>query len=181
MAAVMRRLALAAVLWLPWAAAPQAPDRVTDVQVKAAYLYKFGAFVEWPAQAFATPEAPFVIGVAGAQAVAAELESVVAGRSIHGRSVSVRQVRRDDALTGLHVLFVGQGQGALLERLLASARPVAVLVVTEAMDDVPEGSAINLVPIDNRLRFDIAPRAAERAQLRISARLLAVARRVVPG
>jgi hypothetical protein len=177
----MRRLALAAILWLPLPAAPQALDGVTDVQVKAAYLYKFGAFVEWPAQAFAAPEAPFVIGVAGAEAVAAELERIVAGRSVHGRSVSVRRVGRGDALTGLHVLFVGDRQGALLGKLRESAQPVAVLVVTEAAEGVPKGSAINLVPIDNRLRFDIAPRAAERAQLRISARLLAVARRVVPG
>ena len=92
-----------------------------------------------------------------------------------------RRLKRGEALAGLQVLFVGQTPATRLEEILTSAKAQPLLVVTDAADRVPEGSVINFVPVDNKLRFDIALAAAERMQLRISARLLAVARRVVPG
>jgi hypothetical protein len=157
----------------------QAGPQATDVQVKAAFLYKFGAFVEWPPQAFAGPGAAFTIGVLGADAVAQELEQIATGRTVHGRPVAVRRLKRGEPLAGLHVLFVGQAQAARLDQILTPAQPL--LVVTDAADGLPEGSIINFVPVANKLRFDIALAAAERMRLRISSRLLAVARKVLPG
>ncbi|MGH8707567.1 MAG: YfiR family protein [Burkholderiales bacterium] len=168
---------VALCLALPSWAQPQA----TDVQVKAAFLYKFGAFVEWPPKAFAQPSAAFTIGVLGADAVAEELEQISAGRSVHGRPVAVRRLQRGTPLDGLHVLFVGRTDPRQLADILAAARSQPLLIVTDAADGLPEGSIINFVPVDNKLRFDIAVATAERMQLRISARLLAVARKVLPG
>lgn len=179
MAAVIARLSLLAALCLALPSWAQAQTRATDVQVKAAFLYKFGAFVEWPPQAFAEPGAAFTIGVLGADAVAQELEQISAGRTVHGRPVAVRRVKRGEPLAGLHVLFVGQAEAARLEQILTPAH--ALLVVTDAADGLPNGSIINFVPVENKLRFDIAIATAERMQLRISSRLLAVARKVVPG
>jgi hypothetical protein len=179
MAAVITRLSLLAALCLALPSWAQTQIQATDVQVKAAFLYKFGAFVEWPPQAFAEPGAAFTIGVLGADAVAQELEQISAGRTVHGRPVAVRRVKRGEPLAGLHVLFVGQAQAARLDQILTPAQPL--LVVTDAADGLPNGSIINFVPVENKLRFDIAVATAERMRLRISSRLLAVARKVVPG
>lgn len=179
MAALIIRLALLAVICLALPSWAQTELRATEVQVKAAFLYKFGAYVEWPSQAFPAPGTPFTIGVLGADAVAEELEQITAGRMVHGRPVAVRRLKRGDSLAGMHVLFVGQA--ARLAEILTSAKAQPLLVVTDAADGLPNGSIINFVPVENKLRFDIAVATAERMQLRISSRLLAVARKVVPG
>lgn len=180
MAAVIARLSLLAVLCLALPSWAQTERQATEVEVKAAFLYKFGAFVEWPPSAFANPDVPYTIGLIEADDVADELERIAAGRVVHGRPVAVRRLKRGASLAGVHVLFVGKAQTARLAEVLATAKAQPLLVVTEA-DAMPQGSIINFVPVENKLRFDIALVDAERAQLRISARLLAVARKVVSG
>jgi hypothetical protein len=168
---------LAAVLLaLPALSAAQAER---EVQIKAAFLYKFGDFVEWPANAFAGPDSVFLIGVVGAEALAAELERVTAGRTIQERKVVVRRLQRGEAPGRLHLLFVGQAEGARLAEILAAVKGQALLVVTESENALEQGSVINFVPVGDKLRFDVALPPAERARLKISARLLAVARKVV--
>lgn len=170
-------LLLAALL-----AAGQAPAQgASELQVKAAYLYQFGGFVEWPPRAFAGPDGVFSIGVVGADAMAAELERIVATRQIQGRQVAVRRLRPGQPLQGLQVLFVGAGETARLPEILSPAHAAPLLVVTESDGALAQGGIINFVVADNRVRFDVALPQAERRQLRISSRLLGVARRVVQG
>jgi hypothetical protein len=135
--------------------------------------------VQWPPAAFARPDAPFAIGVMGADEVAVALEQVVAGRTVQGRPVVVRRVKRGEALAGLHVLFIGQAESARLAETLAAARGQALLMVTETENALASGSMINFVAEDQRVRFDVALPSAERGQLKISSRLLAVARKVL--
>jgi hypothetical protein len=179
MVALMRRLCLLALAAIPAAAGAQTDHRAAEVQIKAAFLYKFGEFVQWPPAAFARPDAPFAIGVLGADDVAAALEQVVAGRTVQGRPVVVRRVKRGETLAGLHVLFIGQAESTRLAETLAAARGQAVLVVTETENALASGSMINFVAEDQRVRFDVALPSAERGQLKISSRLLAVARKVL--
>jgi len=179
MVAVILRMALfAALLWPVWAFA-QSDTRAAEVQIKAAFLYKFGEFVQWPPAAFARPDAPFSIGVLGADDVAAALEHAVAGRTVQGRPVTVRRMRRGESLAGLHVLFIGQAESSRLAETLAAARGEAVLTVTESENALSSGSIINFVAEDQKVRFDVALPPAERGRLKISSRLLAVARKVV--
>lgn len=177
---MIRTLALAAALIAPGLAAAQ-PERAAEIQIKAAFLYKFGGFVEWPAAAFDRADSAFAIGVLGADAIAAELDRVTAGRTVHGRTVSLRRVKRGESLAGLHVLFVGQQEAARLPEILAAAKGQPLLVVTESESALTQGSMINFVSSEDKVRFDVALPPAERGQLRISARLLGVARKVVPG
>lgn len=178
----LRVLALALAFALaPATAAAQDAARAAEVRIKAAFLYKFCDFVEWPPAAFAAPDAAFTIGVLGADALADELAAVVARRSVHGRPVVVRKLRRGAPLAGLHMLFVGGSDGARLPEALAGARGRPTLTVTEAEDDGDPGSVINFVLVADKVRFDVALPPAEAGGLRISARLLAVARRVVAG
>jgi hypothetical protein len=159
----------------------QSPIRLAEYQVKAAFLYKFASYVEWPAQAFEQTKSPFVIGVAGADMLGDELAQVVAKRLIRGRPVEVRKLHRGDPLNGLQILFIGRSEGGKTSDLLISARGRPVLTVSESEDSFALGSIINFVIVDDKVRFDVALHEAELASLKVSARLLSVARRVREG
>jgi hypothetical protein len=179
-ALTLRLWVLAAALLVASGLALAQPERErAETQIKAAFLYKFGGFVEWPPKAFARADASFTIGVIGAEDIAAELEQLTAGRSVQDRPVAVRWLKRSDALSGVHVLFIGRSEAARLGEILDAAKGQPLLIVTESADAFARGSTINFVQEDNRVRFDVALPQAERASLRISARLLAVARKVV--
>ena len=151
-----------------------------EYKVKAAFLYKFAGYIEWPSDVFERPESPIVIGVAGADALSDELAQVVTGRSIGGRPVEVRKLRRGAPSSGLQILFVGRSDRGSSD-VLASAKGRPVLTVTESEDAFALGSMINFVIVDDRVRFDVALREAEMANLKVSARLLRVARKVLGG
>ncbi len=175
-------LAVALPAWtvaVPATAQTHAPVASLERQVKAAYLLKFAAFVEWPEASFRSSHAALVIGVAGGEALAEQLERMVAGRHVHGHPVTVRRVRSGDALTGLHILFVDQGleRGAALA-LYGAARGQSLLTVTDAADGLAQGAMIAFIVADDRLRFEVGLRLAQSSGLRISARMLAVAHKV---
>lgn len=173
----MRRLLAAALLA---ACSGTAAQGTPEIQVKAAFLYKFGSFVEWPAESFAGPDGAFVIGVLGSESVAAELERIVAGRTVQARAVMVKRLRRGEPLARLQILFVGEAESARLAEIAAATQGRPVLLVTESDSSTSRGSMINFVEVDSKVRFDVALAPAERDHLRISSRLLEVARKVVP-
>jgi hypothetical protein len=150
----------------------------SESSVKAAFLYKFANYIEWPPAAFATPASPMVIGVVGADEIGAELDRIVPGRAVNGHPVSVKRVREGDPLRGIHLLFIGKGQGSLAQ-LLRSAQGQSVLTVTETDRGLEMGSAINFVPAGERIAFEVSLEAAEKSGHRISSRMLSVARRVL--
>jgi hypothetical protein len=171
----LRFVASMAVLGLATAAQAQA---VSEPAVKAAFLYKFLGYIEWPAQATAV-DTPFVIGIAGADEVAGELERITAGRNVNGRRLAVRRLREGDPLRGLDALFVGRGEANARE-MLRSVQRQGVLTISEGERGLELGSVINLVTLGDRVAFEVSLEAAERAGLGVSSRMLAVARRVVP-
>ncbi|HEX7812814.1 MAG TPA: YfiR family protein [Burkholderiales bacterium] len=179
MASRIARVAAAVLLLLGacWAAmaADDSPESL-EQQVKAAFLFKFIGYVEWPAEAFADPGSPLVIGVAGDDSLAQELGRVIARRTMNGRAVSVRQLRSGESLAGIHMLFASRSQLARLGELSAHPRPV--LAVTDVAKGLEQGSAINFVTAGNRVRFEVSLDAAKRNGLKIGAPLLSVAMRV---
>ena len=159
----------------------QSSPQAAEYQVKAAFLFKFLGFVEWPPQAFVDADSPLVIGVLGADALAEELVAAVAGRIVHGHPVAVRKVRPRESVAGLHMLFVGRPDSGSVVDLLDSAKGQPLLTVTESDEAFADGSAINFVVVENKVRFDVALGPAAQSHLKISSRLLAVARRVLPS
>ena len=155
--------------------------RELERAVKAAFIYKFLSYVEWPGPAFSTPEAPIVIGVHGSPDIADELTSMAAGRMVADRPVVVRSLGERDSLAGLHVLFVGRAQTARLPGLARAAQQHPILVVSESADGLALGSMINLLVSDGRVRFEVFLDSAEKSGLRLSSRLLAVAQAVRTG
>jgi hypothetical protein len=150
-------------------------------QVKAAYLYKFAAYVEWPEASFPRPDAPITIGVLGAEALAGDLVQLVAGRTANNRVITAKRLRPGDALSGVNILFVGKEETGRLAQLVPLARPHGVLIVTESQGALTLGSVINFTLVDRRVRFEISLGSAEKSSLKLSSRLLAVAQQVYPG
>jgi hypothetical protein len=116
---------------------------------------------------------------AQADAQADELAQIVSGRNVNGRPVLVRKLRPGDPIAGLHVLFIGRVDRGRLAEILAAAKGQALLTVTESEEGLELGSMINFVVVENKVRFDVAPPPSESDNLKISARLLGVARKVV--
>jgi hypothetical protein len=173
-------IVLLAGLGVQSVSAADEPASPPERAVKAAYLYKFLAYVEWPVGMFAEPESPFVIGVVQADDIAMELASVVASRSVNGRTIQVRRMRENDAPAGIHMLFIGRGDRAHVAQAagLAYQQPRPPLVVTESEGALDTGSMINLVLSEGRVRFEVSLDNAERAGLKLSSRLLSVAQQV---
>jgi len=177
-------LCLVALAWVPsWAAAAQAAEDagLLEYRVKAAFLYRFAGYVDWPPAAFARPDTPVTIAVMGAAELATELEQAVTGRTISNRTVLVKRLKSGDSLVGVHVLFVGKAEAAWLAQLLQTAQTRSILTVTESEGALRQGSVINFTIAEQRVRFEISIDSAEKNGIKLSSRLLSVAQRVVTG
>ena len=174
-------MAIVCCAWL-FLAAPAGAQTIdppdVERQVKAAYLYKFGSYVEWPERAFSTTDNTIKVGVIGASALADELNQMVAGRTINGRQISVRKLRAGESLSAFNILFIGNSSNDRLAEILATTRGQPILTITESEDGLAQGSIINFVLVDGKVRFEVAPKTAHQGSLNISARLLAVAFKV---
>jgi YfiR/HmsC-like len=175
--AAVAAFALALLLAATSALAAQGEMRASADGVRAAFLFKFGSYVEWPPDAVAANEV-FTIGVVGADSLADELARVVAGRNVSGRPVAVRRLRADEALDGLAMVYIGEVERDELRALLAALQRRPTLAVTESEGALALGSMINFVLVDGKLRFDVALAPVRAGSLRISSRLLGVARSV---
>ncbi len=177
-AALVRQAAAAfAALALVAASSPTVKaDQPSDARVKAAFLFKFCGYIDWKKAVDAAQ--PLVIGVMGNDEVAAELAAILPGRKVQGRAVAARRLRPADSLDGVAMLFIGAGAHSPA-RVVGRAEKNGVLVVTEGGDGLLSGSAINFVIENDRVGFEVSLPAAERSGHDISARLLAVARRVL--
>lgn len=152
-----------------------------ELQVKAAFLYKFGSYVAWPAGEFSNASSPLTIGVLGAEALADQLAQITQGRTINGHPIVVRKLQGENPGSpdnDLNVLFVGRSHNAHLGAILAAVKGRPILTVTESDEGLVPGSMINFVIVDGKVRFEVAPEMASRENLLISARLLAAAYRV---
>lgn len=174
MAALLCATLMVALSCLAVGADAPAPNGV-ERGVKAAFLYKFLGYVEYPHDT-----GPLVVGVTGADDIGAELARITAGRNVGGRAVVVRTLRDGDSLAGLHMLFIG-ADTARSGTLLRSAQQQGVLTVTESDNGLLQGSVINFRLVEERVRFEVSLPAAEKSGLKLSSRLLSVAYHVLKG
>jgi hypothetical protein len=143
--------------------------------VKAAFLYRFASYVEWPDDA---PNGPFVIAVAGADEVAKQLDVLLPRMTVSGRPTVVRRVARPADLDGVHILYVGPQPLARTRALREVAIGRPILIVTDDEHGLDAGGVINFLETKRNVRFEISLIAADRARLRINSALLSVAARV---
>ena len=158
------------------AAAITSPERV-----KAAYLYKFLNYVDWPPSSFQKQDSPYVIGILDADDVANELTKLSAGSNIKHRAMVVKRLQADDPLNGIHVLFIGQAGRRRQQQVMKQLQSQPVLLVTETDGALNQGSMINFRFVDDRVRFEVAVDPVEKSGLKLNTRLLSVAIAVVKG
>lgn len=175
--ALPRRALLAVLLLAPAAGRAGDDDGSAEYQVKAAFVCKFGNYVDWPAQALGNAGEPFRIGVLASAAVLEEFRRTAAAASVAGRTVDVKRLARGDSTEGLHAVFVSRAMSAHAGEVLAAVQGRPVLTVTE-LDPGGAAGMINFVVVDDKVRFDILLQPATQSGLKISVRLLGVARRV---
>lgn len=147
----------------------RAGQQPTEYQVKAAYLLNFTKFIEWPPTAFGDAETPFTICIAGNDPFGAVIDQVIEGETVSGRKIVVRRLETQSP-TPCHIVYGS--------RVLTAPAQAGVLTVGEGETFVKSGGIIGFTVENRRVRFDINQRAAQRAGILLSSKLLSVARTV---
>jgi hypothetical protein len=148
----------------------------SEYEVKAVFLHTFAQFTEWPAEAFATPSAPLIIGIVGEDPFGRILDDALKEEPIHGRTTVVRRMERGERLRSCHVVFVSSSERRQLPQILADIKGANVLTVSEIDRFGYFGGIITLSMEGPRVRFEINLKAAEEARLKISSKLLKLAK-----
>ncbi|MCW5979966.1 MAG: YfiR family protein [Bryobacteraceae bacterium] len=158
-----------------FSASQRAPEPPPEYHVKAAFLLNFTRFVEWPPEAFPNDESPFGVCVAGNDPFGGVLDAIFEGETANSRPVAIHRIK-GEVPKACHLLFIGASEnhpGGLLAGL-----PPGVLTIGEEEPFIRAGGVIAFVVEKRRVRFDINQTAARKAALKISSRLLSIARTV---
>jgi len=148
---------------------------VTEHQVKAIFLFNFAKYVDWPAEAFATETAPIIIGVLREGDFKNDLQRAVEGKSVNGRTITIKHVEADDEIKSCHILFISAADNARAEEILAKTKALPILTVGENEKFMAKGGIINFTMKAGNVRLEIELNAARQSKLQISSKLLSVA------
>jgi hypothetical protein len=185
----VRHLLACAILAMPLAYAatvdaaqpPAVGSSDPALRIKAAYLYKFAGYVEWPPGVFASEDSPIVVGVIGNDDLEEVLSHMIVGKTVNGRPLVTRRLEAGSPLQGVHMLFVGALDTTRLQAIGDAVRGKPVLVVSDARQERALDSMISFDLIDRHLRFDVALKPAATSGLELRALMLTAARRVTRG
>lgn len=156
-------------------------SRPAEYELKAAFLYNFIKFTEWPTQALGKQEEPFVIGVLGKDPFGAALDKLLEGETVHNKTIVARRFpKMDEAAANSHVLFISFSEESYLPAILRLVDRQGVLTVSEIENFAHRGGMINLKKENNKIVFEINIEAAKRAGLTMDAQLLKLAK-IVKG
>lgn len=146
-----------------------------EIQIKAAMLFKFLDYTEWPVESFDAPQSPYRIWLLDANDIGNELRVITRERNSNDRAINVFKTRFVDRIDEPHIVFVGRNAEHHLPQLAQMAEQQAILIVTENDQGLVPGSTINLRLLNDRIGFDVSLSDARRNNLKLSARLLSVA------
>ncbi|MBI5895542.1 MAG: YfiR family protein [Desulfobacterales bacterium] len=164
--------------WMLWSAAWPAiadPPPASEYQIKAAFLYNFAKFIEWPANAHVAEAQAFTIGILGQDPFGPDI-AVIEGKPVKGKPLRVLHALTLEELKGCQVIFISAASAVELERILNNLKGKPVLTVGETEGFAYHGGMINLLTVENKVRFEINTRMAEQAGLKISSHLLRLAK-----
>jgi hypothetical protein len=169
---MLRLLLAAGVSFVLSAPASSAADAPTENQVQAVFLFNFSRFVEWPAQTFAAPTDPFVIGIVGTDPFGARLDEAVRNEQINGHPLTVRRFRSASEVENCQILFIDRSEIGRLGQLLAALDHHSTLTVSQADGAAQRGVMIQFATENSHIRLRINVDAARAAGLTISSKLL---------
>lgn len=170
------RVALAALFWL-LSAIPslQGQQKPSEYQVKAAYLYNFGRFVEWPPKVTASKSDPFTVCILGQDPFGSTLDATLSGATVGGKNVVARRISNPEESVHCQILFLSALEGGKLKRTIEMLEKEPVLTVSDIPQFCQRGGMIQFVLDGNNVRFEVNLTAAQRAGLALSSELLKVA------
>jgi hypothetical protein len=148
---------------------------VDEYQVKAAFLYNFSKFVEWPARTFKSDTEPVRICVLGQNPFGTSLGSAMSGKTVLGRTLVVVEISNASEATDCQILFIATSERRRLRSIFGELRKLGVLTVGEMDGFAAKGGMVNFKLEDGRVRLEINVEVAGQAQLRISSKVLNLA------
>ena len=151
----------------------------TEYRSKASFLATFPSFVDWPDAVFSSEQSPLVICVRGDFSFGTFLAQLARSSSAHGRREEVRWIHKDEELRNCQIAFISRSETKRYTKLLQAVEGTGVLTVGETPDFLAAGGIISFTFENEALQFEVNLLAAESARLKISSRLLALARRIV--
>jgi hypothetical protein len=151
-----------------------------EYQIKAAFLYNFSQFVEWPASAFSNAQAPLVIGVIGDDPFGSYLDDIVRNEKVNNHPLVVQRFRRVNEIKNCHVLFVSRSEDKQIGQIISNLRGREILTVGDFEGFAQQGGMIRFITENNKIRFRINVGVARAAKLTISSKLLRAAEIVNP-
>ena len=172
-------VALLSAMVLAALSTASAQSSADEYRVKAAFLFHFTQLVDWPPKAIQESDSFVWLCTFGADPFHGALETTVSGKPVGLRVLRIRHVTQVQDLAGCHVLFVGRNESQRIPGLLAGLHNAPVLTVGETDDFLHAGGMIHLCLEENKVRFEINREAAESAGLKVSSRLLILAKNVV--
>ena len=132
----------------------------TTDQVKAAFLFNFTQFVEWPVNAFPETKAPLVIGIMGENPFSTYLEKIISGEQANGHPLVVQQYKNVEDIKTCHILFINLADTNELEQAIISLKTRSILTVSDRDDFIRQGGMIRFVTKDNKIQIQINPRSS---------------------
>ena len=168
---------LASLLSLGTAREDEPP--LTESKLKAAYLFNFAKFVEWPPEAFADTNSPITIGILGENPFGSDLESIIRDKAINNRTIVIKLMRSVTEATNCQVLFISASVKNKIPEMISGLGQASILTVGDTDRFVETGGMINFVKEGSKIRFEINEAAAKRAGLKISSKLLSLASRTI--
>jgi len=154
----------------------QAKDHLSrEHLIKAAFLYRIAKFVEWPAEAFAGPHAPVIIGILSEEPLDAALNAIK-DKSVKGREVVIKRFARIEDLQKCHILFISASKRKYLPQIFDALKGLHVLTVGEIKNFVESGGIVNFVTVKKKIGMEINIDTAKKAGLKISSMLLGVSK-----
>jgi hypothetical protein len=166
--------AMVAVLSLALLCGDAQPSQ--EYKVKAAFIYNFARFIEWPPSVFPSADAPFVIAVLGIDPFNGALEQAVNGKAVGTRRVEIRHFESVDKIGDCQILFVPVTDDASEANAIGKVKNNHVLTIGESDSFDVNGGCLQFFEQDNKVRFEISTDATDQSQVRISSKLLKLAR-----
>jgi hypothetical protein len=154
----------------------QEPPKAPEYRIKAAFLYNFTLYTEWPAQSFEKSDSPLVLTIAGDDPFGGELDAAVRGKTVRGRAVEIHHVAQAAEVSRCHLLFLSNAQARNLPQVLHRFEELPPLTVGETEDFTRIGGAIRFFIEGNKVRFEVNTDAVARARVKMSSKLLSLAK-----
>lgn len=152
-----------------------AQQQPTEYQIKAAFIFNFAKFVDWPPNTFTETNSPIVVGILGKNVFEGNLEKIIGNKTINNRPFRFVDLASPTEAARCHILFISPSEKDNVRKIVEGLHHASVLTISETDHFVDAGGMINFVIEDNKIRFEINNTAAKKAGLQISSKLLSLA------